>query len=766
MRTVRVIATWLIACWVASACDCGSNLAIETALCGNGRIQEAEACDDGDEIDNGEGGCLADCSGVQTCGDGDIEGTELCDERDGNTDDWTPNPRCNATCTGYAPYCGDDITNGPEACDDGLVNGTYDQCKEDCSGMGPHCGDGVVDTDHEACEPGLGDPCDGCVLDCSGLAGEAVCGDGVVCAGVETCDDGYLDACGSCNATCTAAGSASTCGDGDACPETEVCDDGFADACGTCNEDCSAEGTGPGVCGDGSLCPEYEACDDGFTDACGSCNADCTAAGEGSTCSDGDICAETETCDDGFADACGSCNANCTSTGDGATCGDGEVCPELEVCDDGADNGTISASQPFCRPDCQGTQLCGNGMLEGTETCDDGNNDDCVGACLADCSGTIVITGCGDGVNCPPEECDAGQNGDPCDGCLDDCTVPNPPPGPTTAPAVIDEDTVWYAVQSPMRLDSSFAILEGQRLVVCAGVRVEATAGAGVLVTVRGELESRGVESAPVVFTSDSSSPATGDWDGIRIFDDEYGGVSARAWLYATIVEFASNGIVFDCVDGDGIVAVERSTFRNNDVAFSTCEGVNLDTLVVLDVDQSNVIENRIGVSGAQHSVFTDCVFSGNEYGAFGAPFLELIGCDITGNTVGVQGQWHLGDVVSLRVEGCLLADNDYAGVRLFDEQYEISGNTLVRNGVGLIASMEGPTDPLSTVENNIFCDNTNFDVDVGVAYSMSATNNWWCTTDPDVIATRIWDVYDDSSLGQVTFEPFLTEAPPDAPEP
>jgi hypothetical protein len=50
-------------------------------------------------------------------------------------------------------------------------------------------------------------------------------------------------------------------------------------------------------------------------------------------------------------------------------CGNGVV-EEGEACDDGEDNGTISTTQTYCAPGCAGTQRCGNGWLEGTEPCD------------------------------------------------------------------------------------------------------------------------------------------------------------------------------------------------------------------------------------------------------------------------------------------------------------------------------------------------------------------------------------------------------------
>jgi cysteine-rich repeat protein len=64
------------------------------------------------------------------------------------------------------------------------------------------------------------------------------------------------------------------------------------------------------------------------------------------------------------------------------------------------------------------TAVCGNGIVEAGEECDDGNTNDCDG-CSNDCR---LVTGCGDGVVCAPEECDDG-NTTACDGCSPTCTI-------------------------------------------------------------------------------------------------------------------------------------------------------------------------------------------------------------------------------------------------------------------------------------------------------------------------------------------------------
>jgi cysteine-rich repeat protein len=97
-------------------------------------------------------------------------------------------------------------------------------------------------------------------------------------------------------------------------------------------------------------------------------------------------------------------------------CGDGVVNGE-EACDDGAEN---SDTQPdACRTDCRDPS-CGDEVVDSGEQCDDGNNaggDGCSADCLSDeqCGNGVVDASLG-------EECDDG-NVDGGDGCGPQCTV-------------------------------------------------------------------------------------------------------------------------------------------------------------------------------------------------------------------------------------------------------------------------------------------------------------------------------------------------------
>jgi len=64
------------------------------------------------------------------------------------------------------------------------------------------------------------------------------------------------------------------------------------------------------------------------------------------------------------------------------------------------------------------TAVCGNGIVEPGEECDDGNTNNCDG-CSNACT---LVTGCGDGVVCGTEQCDDG-NTTSCDGCSATCSI-------------------------------------------------------------------------------------------------------------------------------------------------------------------------------------------------------------------------------------------------------------------------------------------------------------------------------------------------------
>lgn len=120
----------------------------------------------------------------------------------------------------------------------------------------------------------------------------------------------------------------------------------------------------------------------------------------------------------------------------GSVCGDGVV-SGAESCDDGNTTSGDGCSS-ICRIE-TGYQCptpgspciaatCGNGVIEGAEQCDDGNlrpYDGCSPSCQRDFNcpvGSPCVAVCGDGFKFPSEACDDGNNRDG-DGCSSTCTI-------------------------------------------------------------------------------------------------------------------------------------------------------------------------------------------------------------------------------------------------------------------------------------------------------------------------------------------------------
>ena len=118
--------------------------------CGDGTHDEDGVCvadttSDGGVKDGKVGTADADASGAFVCGNGKLEGNEKCD--DGNQND---HDACLKTC--QKNTCGDKfIYYGKEQCDDGNTDNT-DYCISTCQIA--RCGDGFIWKGHEDCDDG------------------------------------------------------------------------------------------------------------------------------------------------------------------------------------------------------------------------------------------------------------------------------------------------------------------------------------------------------------------------------------------------------------------------------------------------------------------------------------------------------------------------------------------------------------------------------------------------------------------------------------
>ena len=171
---------------------------------------------------------------------------------------------------------------------------------------------------------------------------------------------------------------------------SEQCDDGNTETescgvygevnCTVCNNECD-EITQSGIyCGDGLVQSSVEECDDAEANSdtqADACRSNCLAA----SCGDG-VVDSIEDCDDGNtvtegcdygASSCTVCSAGCTEVAGAVEyCGDGLIQSWVEECDDAGANSDTQVDA--CRSNCLAA-FCGDGVVDSTEDCEDGNDD-------------------------------------------------------------------------------------------------------------------------------------------------------------------------------------------------------------------------------------------------------------------------------------------------------------------------------------------------------------------------------------------------------
>ena len=424
--------------------------AVKVGRCGDGMVNEGEGCDDGNSVslDGCSGTCSREagftcaqpntpCVRDEYCSDGLLGANEECDDKN-----LLPGDGCTGTCK-LEPFfvctmpgkacqstivCGDGKVVADEACDDGnKIAG--DGCSADCKLVEPgfscpralgvgggctavpmnRCGDGRL-TYGEFCDDGNAMSADGCSSACRVEPGYTCDKPGAACALVEWCGNGKLSLA-----------------------DGEQCDDGNAVGGDGCTSQCVTEANyvcpDPGMlctstikCSDG-LVNGAEACDDGNLTNNDGCSSAC-AIEAGWTCPLGGVCKAT-LCGDGILAGDERCDDKNSSSGDGcssicrlelpaATEADGWVCPQVGMM-------------------CVRTN-CGNNIVEGSEQCDDGNNDSgdlCSPFCrkepVCPAAGGACATACGDGLLlavdiAAGQECDDG-NTVAGDGCSATCKV-------------------------------------------------------------------------------------------------------------------------------------------------------------------------------------------------------------------------------------------------------------------------------------------------------------------------------------------------------
>lgn len=303
----------------------------------------------------------------------------------------------------------------------------------------------------------------------------------------------------------------------------------------------------------------------------------------------------------------------------------------------------------------------------------------------------------------------------------------------------------WTIEDGPYLIVQSATLLPGARLSIEPGVTVK-FAGYNRL-TVQGKLVARGTSSDSILFTTVKVEGAPGDWDRIYLQgpkEEEPDTLSYCRIQYANIglsCQQASpiilNSEACYC-SGYGIVAdlsmpeIAGNLLRNNYGGIS-CENGSA-AIIEGNTFENNALAGIVCINSSPQ--ISHNISSQNKYGLYTERYCDPL-------------VWHNRFIDNERaiylhyycdplIEANEISDQAECGLYLSGyNNPEIHFNNISQNGSHSVYLTFQPDD-------------------------VQAQNNWWGTTDLNEIGNFIWDVYDNTILGEVLVAPILA-APVDS---
>lgn len=301
----------------------------------------------------------------------------------------------------------------------------------------------------------------------------------------------------------------------------------------------------------------------------------------------------------------------------------------------------------------------------------------------------------------------------------------------TTVSGDITTDTTWYFSESPYIVTGDVILFPGYTLAIEPGVTVLFYPNTRLII--RGILKADGTESHRITFTCPN-----GRWYGISIATELGGKATIR---FANFYNASTAVYISLSNPGYPVVEIYDSVFANNSIGLGGYVGSG-GTLV----EKCTFENNTYGITQADYNVYNS-VFKKNDYGLYATERVNVYYSTFVENQVALYGG--RGEVKYSQIT------NNGIGVQSFFEGFTLSNNIITNNDVGVIL---GQYDTYSApVEYNDIYNNVAYNLkNIGDANKF-AKYNWWGTTDPYEIEIKIYDGYDDASVGVVEYSPILT---------
>lgn len=303
-------------------------------------------------------------------------------------------------------------------------------------------------------------------------------------------------------------------------------------------------------------------------------------------------------------------------------------------------------------------------------------------------------------------------------------------------------NTVWTKVNSPYTVTDTVVVFPGVTLTIQPGVTVKFKDS--INMEIRGTLLAIGSPTDTIHFTSVSQkvtfpNAMSGPLTGIRINVD-LGGKTTVNYAKFTYID---GGISWENWTTSGVTSsVSNSLFYRN------TRGLLGETYywTYINVNKCTFLRNEIGIGYSWYYNVRGCTFKEN-------------GIGITGDNINADNSTFCGNITAIDTDAgvfdSLTITKNSAGLKLANSNgISVRNCYIFANDTGIVLGM-GLSTSTDTVTSNSICNNNLYNVVHTDSYNFNMANNCWCTTNTVSIASKIYDAYDNFTLGIINFAPF-----------
>lgn len=345
---------------------------------------------------------------------------------------------------------------------------------------------------------------------------------------------------------------------------------------------------------------------------------------------------------------------------------------------------------------------------------------------------------------------------------------------PIEVNGILTQDTTWNTQGSPYVFTGAVGVPQGVTLTIAAGVTVDIGA---YYLEVNGTLNVEGTETEPAVLMADENSYglAIGWIDTVPALNGHNNIVVAFGNPTATFMHavLKNTSLFGQGTTSSATVTITECSLINSEINLwgkTSITNSHLTAAVTVRGPATltnNTFDSGLVISsGSSDSLsFGDFTVSQNTITNPNHTALETFGTGtisdnvIWGSNYGITQQDKT--TMSATIERNLIKNNTW-GIFFRDtsDNAIIRENTFAENTVAI----SNPQYQL-TIMGNSFISNTQYAIQAG-SDAVSVKGNYWGTTDRTAIAAQIYDSNDDFSLGTVVYQPTLSQANPNSPDP